>query len=395
MNGRTLQLYEIFLRRLNRENLNFFSVLPKSDFMKIMKHFTHVVLFLLLFSFAFITVAHAFDEADPHNTYQWPGDDGDWFEWWYYKVVDPSTGESFFFTYGIVNPWDFEKDNAMVQVGNYGQHLSSTHHFPVGEFFASSDSTDVYIGENTATDKRITGHFQEADGSKISWDLSINKEWSFNAMGWTMNYPGISGIFWYPAQASATMNGWIRYGEKTYVLANAPAYQDRNWGRSFPKWWTWLVSNNFKNSPGTVLAAGGGDPKIFNAVHLISGLSVGLKYKDKEYAFRTPDGDHFDFDIKWGKWEVTASNNTNKIEISAYAPKEKFLLLPFQTPAGEEFYDYETLTGQMTVRLYTYDSDKSDWALLTTLETDEAGIEWGSPTPVDFDKLFEMKTTLQ
>ncbi len=100
------------------------------------------------------------------------------------------------------------------------------------------------------------------------------------------------------------------------------------------------------------------------------------------------------FDIQWGKWEVSATNwHGEKIEISAFAPKEKFMLLPFTTPQGEKFYDYETLTGSMVVRLYKQEA--GEWKLLNTLETDEAGIEWGSPHPVAFDGLFQMRTILQ
>ena len=55
-------------------------------------------------------------QVDPLNTYQWNRknyfsengriDEKPWFEWWYYKIVLPETKESFYFVYGVVNPWD-------------------------------------------------------------------------------------------------------------------------------------------------------------------------------------------------------------------------------------------------------------------------------------------------
>jgi len=52
------------------------------------------------------------------------------------------------------------------------------------------------------------------------------------------------------------------------------------------------------------------------------------------------------FTINWGKWEVSAENGSNqRIEISAYAPPEKFMMLPFESPQGATFYDYEALLG--------------------------------------------------
>jgi len=343
-------------------------------------------LLVLLLAMAPLCV-RADQSVDPYNVFLWKqGDRGDWYEWWYYKVVDPQSGEAFYFTYGVVNPGDTggkkKGTQAVVQVGSFGQGNVTQTVYPLSQFSASAQATDVRIGPNTATDKRITGSVKD-----ISWDLSIDKKWSFNAMGWAMKQPGISNIYWYPAQASASMTGTINFRGKKYTFNQATAYQDRNWGRSFPDWWTWLVSNNFKGSPGTTLAAGGGKPRAFGGPALFSGLCIGLNYQGKEYAFRTTDGDTVNFDIAWGKWEVTATNGQGqKIEISAYAPKEKFLLLPFNSPNGDLFYDYEALTGHMTVKLS--EQMKGEWLPVATLETDQAGIEWGSPKPIGLDEIF-------
>src|SRR6185436_12301896 len=105
----------------------------------------------------------------------------------------------------------------------------------------------------------------------------------------------------------AFMTGWIQFDKKTVELDHAPAYQDRNWGTSFPKWWTWLVSNHFKNSPGTVLAAGGGRPKVIG-VEVLEGVTIGLRYQNEEFTFRPFEGDHVQVDVNFGKWEVSARN---------------------------------------------------------------------------------------
>lgn len=354
--------------------------------------------------------------ADPYNTYLWNRDNalagngqvdrGQWFEWWYYKVVDPVTGQAFFFTYGVINPWDLGHSSpisaAIMQVGDFQQNFMIEQKIPLEQFTASYQQTDVAIGQNHATDKRIQGHLTGANGHDVAWDLSMNKSWAFDAMGWLMTMAGFSGIYWYPAQASATMTGWLKVDGATINLTNAPAYQDRNWGRTFPKWWTWLTSNNFKNSPGTALAAGGGEPKIFDTIFLTSGLCVGLNYQGQEYVFRSSSLDTFDFDIQWGKWSVTAENGSNqRIEINAYAPPEQFIDIAFQPPEGGTFHDYEALLGQMTVKLSEWDFAKGAWNVVADLQTDEAGIEWGSPNAVgsmdkhNFSTLFNTSTRLK
>lgn len=329
-----------------------------------------------------------------YNALIWDGRDGDWYEWWYYKVTVPGTDQAFYFCYGVVNPWDREQarpaSRSYVSAGNFAEGKTHERTFPVKSFSAGAAETYVKVGENLATDRALKGRLALSGGEGFSWDLSLEKDWAFNAMGWTMYLPGISNIFWYPAQASARMSGTINYRGRVFTLSGAPAYQDRNWGRSFPKWWAWLVSNHFSGSPGTVLAGGGGLPRVLGGVDFPNAMGIGLRHNGREYAFRPGSGDSIKLDIDYGNWKVLASNHKGeRIEISAWAPEEKFLLLRFMAPQGKEFYDYEALKGSIKVKLY------KDNSLIADLETDEGGIEFGSGEPQDFHALFAGPHKLQ
>lgn len=335
----------------------------------------------------------ASDEVDPYNTYQWNresaqsgsrrSDTGNWYEWWYYKVIDPATSEAFLFTYGVINPWDVQGGRSFLQFGSFGEMSFYEQNFPLSDFSAQYDRVRVDISSNRATDRFISGQVTDKKGRRIRWNLEFEKDWAFNAMGWGLQVSGISGIYWYPAQASAHASGWIEIDKRRIYLERAPSYQDRNWGRTFPKWWAWLVSNHFEGSPGTVLAAGGGKPKIFNSFYWLTGLCVGFRHKEREYIFRSTDGHRVKFDIHWGRWELAAENNKGeRIEISASASSDKFLLLPFQTPQGSLFYDYEALLGNIQVSLYKRASFIQGWKKIAEVSTSAGGIEWGSPEPI-------------
>lgn len=330
-----------------------------------------------------------------YNALIWDGKDkGDWYEWWYYKVTVPGTDQAFYFCYGVVNPWDKGQagpaSRSYVSAGNFAAGETHERTFPVKSFSAGAAETYVQVDGNIATDRTLKGRLPLPGGEEFSWDLSLEKDWAFNAMGWTMYAPGISNIFWYPAQASARMSGTIKYRGQAFTLKGAPAYQDRNWGRSFPKWWAWLVSNHFRGSPGTVLAAGGGLPKVLGGIDFPNAMGIGLRHEGREYAFRPGSGDIIKLDIDYGNWQVRASNHKGeRIEISAWAPEEKFLLLKFMAPQGKEFYDYEALKGSIKVKLY------KDNILIADLETEEGGIEFGSEEPQDFHALFAGPHELQ
>ncbi|MGR9046565.1 MAG: tocopherol cyclase family protein [Gammaproteobacteria bacterium] len=347
---------------------------------------------------------------DTFNTYQWnrPNyeadngriDRGDWYEWWYYKVVLPDRKEAFYFIYGVVNPWDRQQrrdpSRSYVAFGSFKSGVSVEKTFPVDQFDARYDQTRIQVADNVATDQSLHGAIT-ADGHRVSWDLQIEHDWRFNAMGWLMPIREITDIFWYPAQASARMSGTVRLDGATIKLDREAAYQDRNWGRSFPIYWAWLVSNRFHDFPHTVLAAGGGKPKVLGRFPVAEGLSIGLKHAGQEFIFRPMDGDYVDTDIRFGKWEATAINKKGeKVVISAFAPKEKFKVLKFITPQGTVFYDYEALQGRIDVSLYRRKKwwFIPYWSLIAKLRTDAGGIEFGSPDIQDIDAYFASSFTL-
>lgn len=353
--------------------------------------------YLIILCFTISLGPTASAEYDKFNTYQWDSKSiKPWYEWWYYKVILPDTRESFYFVYGIVNPWDYtgklQGTKSYVGMGDFKAKKIVENQYRINQFYSAYDKTLVEIDKQTATDQKITGQLYDSDGASYSWDISIQKNWAFNAMGWAIG-KDITNIKWYPAQASASCTGTILSKGRLHQFINAPCYQDRNWGNSFPLWWTWIVSNHFKDNPDTVLAVGGGRPKYLDTNFPFEGVSIGLKHKSQIYHFRPNDFDNVKVDINFGKWEITASNKNNKIEISAFAPKESFMDLKFVTPTGEVFHDYETLTGEVTIKLYQRDLLK--WNLIGTLYSDAAGIEYGEPeTSQDFAAFFNSKKSL-
>jgi tocopherol cyclase len=338
-----------------------------------MEKFLSIILILLL---SFNLQA----EVDPFNVYQYKsGDQRPWFEWWYYKVILPDTGESYFFVYGVVNPWDkkhtLKGTRAYVGMGDFTSAQQVENLYPLEKFKASYDQTLVEVDKQTASDVHFSGSLNHASGDQFSWDISINKEWSYNPTGWAQG-KGITDIEWYPAQAGAHCSGSIISKNKLVQFTDAPCYQDRNWGVDFPSWWTWIVSNQFKENPESVLAVGGGRPKYRGRNIPIEGVSIGLHHKGIDYHFRPNDLDIVKTDISFGKWEMSGQNERYKVTVSANAPKEKFMDLQFVTPEGSVFHDYETLTGQVTVKIYHKQLFK--WTLVDTLTSDYAGIEYGS-----------------
>ncbi len=334
------------------------------------------IFYLILFSLP------VYSQTDPFNTYQYNQKktySKPWFEWWYYKIVIPETNESFYFVYGVVNPWDVEQklkaSRTYIGAGDFAQKKIYEMVYNVSEFQASKETTFVQIENNQATDKNFFGSITDSKQDRISWDVNIEKQWSYNPVSWALG-KNITDIEWYPAQASAICNGIIHTNLKTIEVKNAPCYQDRNWGSIFPKWWTWIVSNNFKENKKSVLAIGGGRPSYKKTNFPFEGVSIGLKHENKEYLFRPTDLNITKSNIKMGTWEAQGDNGKYLVKVKASAPNDAFLDLQFMTPQGEIFHDYETLTGLVNVKVYKKSILENKF--LFELNSDFAGIEYGS-----------------
>lgn len=347
-----------------------------------------IVTILLFSTFTFSSQG----PSDPFNSYQFNRDNAikgkaeidksPWFEWWYYKIVIPEKNKSYYFVYGVVNPWDLGMKNqasrAYVSMGAFTEQLILEERFPVNEFQASYTNTDIKVADlNRATDTRVVGSIKESHKGQSSWDFSIEKKWAFNATGWTTG-KNFTNIEWYPAQADARCTGAIEVNGERETFENAPCYQDRNWGRSFPKWWAWVVSNHFEGHPDTALAIGGGQPTLFNTLNRFKGVAVGLKHNGIEYTWRPHDQDPLLFKIRFGQWEITGFNKTHKIIVSADAPRSRFMDLQFMTPQGRIYHDYEALEGHVRVQLFERRPNKLKWRRMADLHSNKAGIEFGS-----------------
>ena len=292
-----------------------------------------------------------------------------WFEWWYYKIVLPESGQSFYTVYGVVNPWDEEQtqpaSRAYVGFGNFSAKATLNEDFPVEDFYAAYDKTEVRIGANTLTDKEVSGELVDEEGNLHSWAFTVEFVWEFNAMGWGLYVPKATNIGWFPAQASARCSGTISSFGVTHDFQDVPCYQDRNWGNEFPTWWSWIVSNHFE-----------GHPEILG-VELLEGVCIGLLHQGVVYSFRPNHLNPVFVDMEFGRWELSAYGGGYKIELKAEAPRESFLDLVFQTPQGDIFHDLETLTGHVAVKLYRLQGVR--YELVADLMSDYAGIEYGSP----------------
>ena len=86
-----------------------------------------------------------------------------YFEGWYFKVLDRTTENAYAFIPGI--SFDNNGDShAFIQLLNGKTHSAKYHRFQFNKFHASSDHFEISIGENVFSDQKMKLDLPEAKG---------------------------------------------------------------------------------------------------------------------------------------------------------------------------------------------------------------------------------------
>jgi len=344
----------------------------------------------------------------PHSGYHWDGSSDRFFEGWYYRVTLPELGETFAFMYSIEDPSGGSpySGGAAQILGPEDRYLWRS--FPdVGGFWGAPDRLGL-------------GHWRQTDGSIAPQELSPEAfdagvregyqatatlhqgnlrdpgsdracRWHYEIQpvygwgnpdkrqqstgGWLSYFP-IFEPGWQILMAHGLATGWIDWCGKRYAFRNAPAYGEKNWGRSFPKKWFWLNCNSFDGQPDLALTAGGGRRQVLwwmESVALIC-LHCGGEF----YEF-VPWNSQVSWQIEpWGNWQMQARNAAFEVELRGATARAG---TPLRAPTenGLAFCCRDTMQGMLTLELRQRGGKTLLQATSSTCGLEIGGAPWDKP----------------
>jgi tocopherol cyclase len=278
----------------------------------------------------------------PHHGYHWNGFDRDFFEGWYFRVTLPKLGESFAFMYSIEDPiGDGINSSGAVQIlGIDEQYLRSDFPDPHKFWAAKNDLGLGHWGETNLEippqllsvaefDRSIEYGYQVTATLHQGTIPDRDCRWCYQTVpvyGWgqpqqlqqaTAGWLSYLPIFepgWQILMAHGLATGWIEWQGHRYQFTNAPAYSEKNWGRSFPEKWFWVNCNSFSDTVGLAITAGGGRRKVLWTTEEV-GL-IGIHYRDSFYEF-VPWNSQINWQITpWGEWRMQAINADFRVELT-------------------------------------------------------------------------------
>ncbi|MBE9114978.1 tocopherol cyclase family protein [Lusitaniella coriacea LEGE 07157] len=344
----------------------------------------------------------------PHSGYHWDGSSSRFFEGWYYRVTLPELGQTFAFMYSIEDPLGnqpYSGGSAQI-LGPDDEHLWRT--FPdVTQFWATKDrlglghwrKTDLKIPPQEldaesfeqsvkegyqATDIFNQGYLQDpVTGNACHWNYQIKPVYGWgNPHQRQQSTAGLLSslqIFepgWQVLMAHGLATGWIDWQGQRYYFTDAPAYGEKNWGRSFPQKWFWLNCNGFSDEPDLALTAGGGKRGVLWWMESVA--MICFHYRGQFYEF-VPWNSQVQWQIEpWGKWQMQAENSQFEVTLSGTTDQPGTPLIA-PTEKGLAYCCRDTMNGRARLELRSRGGEKILEAESEVCGLEVGGAPWDEP----------------
>lgn len=319
-------------------------------------------------------------DPTPHSGYHWDGVSPRFFEGWYYRVTLPQTPDgvpqTFAFMYSIEDPIGGQANSgggAQI-LGANDEYLCRT--FPdVRRFWGWKDSlglghwgrTDLSTRPTLLDRDTFNQHIEQGyqatatwhqgklydpgTGCGCTWEYEIEPVYGWGDRQSTAGWLSSLQIFepgWQILMAHGLATGWIDWNGTRYEFDGAPAYGEKNWGRSFPQKWFWLNCNLFDDEPDLALTAGGGRRQVLAWMESVA--MVGIHYRGQFYEF-VPWNGTVTWEVSpWGVWKMQASSGDFEVELLGTTDKPG---TPLRAPTerGLVFACRDTMAGEVTLHL--------------------------------------------
>lgn len=320
----------------------------------------------------------------PHSGYHWNYQTPRFFEGWYFRITLPELNDNFAFMYSIEDPigGQLNTGGAVQILGLKDHYLWRTFPDPK-KFWADSHQLALGHWQNTLINlkpqllspqifaEKITEGYQAtttlnqgfiknpATGESCRWHYQTRPIYGWGIPSkptatWLSFLP-IYDPAWQILLAHGLSTGWIEWLGKRYEFIDAPAYSEKNWGKSFPQQWFWLNCNAFNEESDLALTAGGGVREILN--HTEEVALIGIHYHGKFYEF-APWNSEVHWQISpWGSWEMQAQNTQGfSVKLSG---KTDLAGQPLRAPThtGLQFCCKDTLRGNLDLQLFSPQKD--------------------------------------
>ena len=283
---------------------------------------------------------------NPERFQGW-GKTKNYFEGWYFKVVNEDASKAFAFIPGVAMDAN-ANGHAFIQVLDGKAKTAEYHRFDLQTFSSEKDRFEIEIAGNRFSEKGIQ--------LKLP-DLEVNLSFSGN-IPWPKPWysPGIMGPFAYVpfmecyhgiVSMNHTINGYIKDSSQKYNFDKGRGYLEKDWGKSFPEAYFWMQSNHFEEAGISMKASVAKIPFMGSS---FVGFISGFWLRDRLIRFTTYNQTKLRKSFaNEQQVEIVLENRKNRLEILAHRDGATSLPSPIQ--GAMEGRIEESMTATLEVQL--------------------------------------------
>lgn len=317
------------------------------------------------------------------NLYHGKHKNKNYFEGWYFKIVDKRNDYKLAIIPGISYGRDENEHCSFIQILNGKELYCKYFSYDIDDFRYNNNKFRICIHTNIFTLQNLNLSIS-SDGFNINGNIVFK-----NLVKWpgSILNPGSMGFYNYlkfmecysqVCVLNGSIVGDLNINGENVDFTGGKVYIEKNWGRSFPSSWLWIQSNSFKSRKASVTCSIGTIPFLITG---FTGFLIGITVENEFYTFTTMNHSkiniqHFGEDIV-----LTATKKNLKLTLKTYTNPKDFLMLKTPYKGSMIFTVKETINAQVHMILEDTRENKKIFEDIGL----SAGIEYGG----DFLKLFK------
>jgi tocopherol cyclase len=293
--------------------------------------------------------------------FQGRGKKKDYFEGWYFKLVDKEEKTAYSIIPGISLSRDSKKSHVFIMLLDAKNHKMYYFTYSIPDFWADSSKFEIKINKNVFSLKNIYLDIDDGE-NKVKADLKFN-----NIIPWPVKLlsPGVMGWYAFIPKMECyhgvlsfdnSICGYVEINRDKKYFDEGKGYIEKDWGTSMPSSWIWVQTNHFEEER---ISLFGSIAKIPWLKNYFTGYIFGLLYNGEIYRFTKYNGTKIcKLMVNAGRIEVKLENKKNILEINA--ERTQGVDLPAPSLGEMTSKVNESLSSKINVKLYIKNKDKKD-----------------------------------
>lgn len=278
------------------------------------------------------------------------------FEGWYFKIVQPRTGNTVCFIPGVFISDITGHSHSFIQVLKGNENNFKYLSFKEEKFKASTSEFNVKVDENYFSLNDINLNIDEQH-EKIFGTLYFD-----NIIRWPDSFlnPGSMGFYNYfnfmecysqVCAVDGIVKGKLSINDESIDFTGGKLYIEKNWGKAFPYSYIWVQGNSFEGGDGSVTCSIGHIPLPF-PFKSFTGFLIGLYAKGKFYKFTSINKNTLSINHENKKIVLETCNKDYLLKIEGFFEEDTFMNLYAPKDGSMIPIASETLNGNLIVTLY-------------------------------------------